>query len=58
MKENGPFDGVLGFSQGNIFFRHFYRLCKDIDPENLTPPCEMPKFLISFAGPVFPHMKM
>ncbi|CDW71753.1 UNKNOWN [Stylonychia lemnae] len=58
MEANGPFDGVIGFSQGNIFFRHFYRLTMAIDPENLKPPCEMPKFIISFAGPVFRHMQI
>jgi hypothetical protein len=33
IQEQGPFDGVLGFSQGGIAWRHFCRITNEIDPE-------------------------
>ena len=32
LKSQGPFDGVLCFSQGGIIFRHFHRITQEIDP--------------------------
>ena len=32
MKTQGPFDGVLAFSQGGIIFRHFVRITQEIEP--------------------------
>lgn len=59
----GPFDGVLGFSQGGIIFRHFYNITQRIDKEAYQLPgtnrqvFEMPKFLMTVASPVFRQMK-
>eukprot|EP00347_Sterkiella_histriomuscorum_P010650 403375457 len=58
MRKHGPFDGIIGFSQGSIIFRHFYRLTQDIDPQAFDIPCEMPKFIISFSGPLFKTSKI
>ena len=33
LKNQGPFDGVLCFSQGGIMFRHFYTITKELYPE-------------------------
>ena len=63
MKAHGPFDGVLSFSQGSIFFRHFYRVLHDIDTEGYAeylsdPACKFPQFIISVSGPYMSHMKV
>ena len=54
----GPFDGVLTFSQGGIFFRHFYNITQKLDKESFTIQDKltfpMPKFLVTIACPVFP----
>ena len=60
----GPFDGVLGFSQGGIIFRHFYNITQKIDRETYLVPgsqrqvFEMPKFFMTVASPVFTNMKI
>jgi hypothetical protein len=36
LRIHGPFDGVLCFSQGGIFFRHFYNITQMIDPDRYT----------------------
>ena len=62
---DGPFDGVLCFSQGGIIFRHFYRITQEIDPQVYQVSSDpkdgqifqMPKFMISVACPVFEGMK-
>eukprot|EP00347_Sterkiella_histriomuscorum_P003042 403365813 len=51
-KDHGPFDGVMSFSQGAIFFRHFYRIVKELD-QSLLHQTEIPKFTISVGGPYF-----
>ena len=60
IKLQGPFDGVIGFSQGGIIFRHFHRITQEIDRKSFESPIdsskqvfEMPKFMISVASPVF-----
>ena len=60
MKTQGPFDGVLAFSQGGIIFRHFLRITQEIDPEAFVSPVDstkqvfqMPKFFMNVASPVF-----
>ena len=65
MRSEGPFDGVLCFSQGGIIFRHFHRITQEIDPQAFALPgvsdgrqtFQMPKFMISVASPVFPKMR-
>ena len=65
MRSEGPFDGVLCFSQGGIIFRHFHRITQEIDPQAFALPgasddrqtFHMPKFMISVASPVFPKMR-
>ena len=62
MRQQGPFDGVLCFSQGGIMFRHFHRITQEIDPQSFKlnetkQTFQMPKFMISVASPVFPKMK-
>ena len=65
MRSDGPFDGVLCFSQGGIIFRHFHRITQEIDPEAFAlqgasdgrQKFQMPKFMISVASPVFPKMR-
>lgn len=57
IKEHGPFDGVLSFSQGSIFFRHLYRVTHDIDSASYADVKDsIPRFIISVAGPYFPKM--
>ena len=34
LRQQGPFDGILAFSQGGIIYRHFYRITQEIDPES------------------------
>lgn len=55
INEHGPFDGVLSFSQGSIFFRHFYRIVTEIDPQSFEG-LQLPKFIVSIGGPYFPTM--
>jgi hypothetical protein len=56
--KNGPFDGVLSFSQGSIFYRHLYTIVNHIDPESYNYVKDLlPKFLISISGTHFPNMK-
>ena len=43
LKTQGPFDGVLGFSQGGIIFRHFYRITQEIDPDSFVSPADRSK---------------
>lgn len=31
LRQQGPFDGVLAFSQGGIVYRHFLRIVNQID---------------------------
>ena len=38
LKTQGPFDGVVCFSQGGIIFRHFHRITQEIDPEAFLDP--------------------
>lgn len=33
MRSQGPFDGILAFSQGGIIYRHFHRITQEIDPQ-------------------------
>ena len=51
--EQGPFDGVLAFSQGAIFYRHVHRLLLNINP--ILKRVYLPPFMISFSGCFFPH---
>ena len=60
LKVQGPFDGVMCFSQGGIIFRHFHRITQEIDRQSFQHPVdsskqvfEMPKFMITVASPVF-----
>ena len=55
MNTLGPFDGLMGFSQGGIVFRHFYRITQLIAPEDFAIQ-QMPKFVIFVASPVFKNM--
>ena len=62
LKNQGPFDGILAFSQGGIIYRHFYRITQEIDPEAYqdkfgNPLFTLPKFAVMVASPVFPKMK-
>ena len=57
MAQQGPFDGILAFSQGGIIYRHFYRITQEIDAEKYRDRFVVPKFMISVASPVFPRMK-
>lgn len=57
MKEEGPIDGFIAFSQGSILFRHFYRVLDQIDPKyRLYHGLTLPNFFIAFGGPYFPKM--
>jgi hypothetical protein len=49
-RDEGPFDGVIAFSQGGIAYRHFHRITQEIDPQTV----QLPHFLITVASPVFP----
>mmetsp|Transcript_27560 Transcript_27560/g.36829 ORF Transcript_27560/g.36829 Transcript_27560/m.36829 type:complete len:154 (-) Transcript_27560:366-827(-) len=60
LKSQGPFDGVLCFSQGGIIYRHFHRITQEIDRASFQSRAdprrqvfEMPKFMISVGSPVF-----
>ena len=54
MKEHGPFDGVVTFSQGGILLRHMYRTIFLIDPDTYREVLSnFPKFIIAFGGPLF-----
>ena len=54
MKDNGPFDGVLTFSQGGILFRHLDRTLFLIDSDTYRDVHPIfPKFLIALGGPLF-----
>jgi hypothetical protein len=33
LKQNGPYDGILGFSSGSVAFRTLYRIYFDFDKE-------------------------
>lgn len=62
LRKQGPFDGVLAFSQGGIIWRHFYQITQMIDTESYkdqhgNPLFKVPEFMISVASPVFPKMK-
>ena len=59
MKQHGPYDGFLTFSQGSIFARHMYRVIHDIDKKTYEKDLEQtpfPPFIISVAGLYFPYM--
>jgi hypothetical protein len=61
MKAQGPFDGMLAFSQGSIFFRHFYRIVHSLDPDSYAEyfsdaSFKFPSFIISICSPYFPKM--
>jgi hypothetical protein len=59
MKQHGPYDGFLTFSQGSIFVRHMYRVMHDIDKKTYEKELEtspFPRLLISVAGLYFPYM--
>jgi hypothetical protein len=55
IKREGPFDGILAFSQGGIAYRHFHKFTQTTDPEAWKDVI-MPKFMISVACPVVPYM--
>ena len=57
LREQGPFDGVLGFSQGSIIWRNFYAITQYEDKETFKD-LVMPRFLLSFGGPFFPNMRV
>ena len=50
------YDGVLGFSQGGIVFRHFYRLTQVVEPGQWS--FHMPRFLITVGTPVYTETKV
>ena len=57
----GPFDGVLGFSQGGICYRYFHEITQSIDRQSYLDSSGkarfvLPKFFISCGSPVFPEM--
>lgn len=58
MNTQGPFDGVLGFSQGGIIYRHFWRLTQVIDPEPYKDKITLPKFLMAVGCPVFKNTSL
>ena len=55
LRTQGPFDGVLAFSQGGIAYSHFYRITQLIDqPQSAV---SIPRFLVNIATPLYPTMK-
>ena len=58
LKNQGPFDGVLGFSQGGIVWRKFHTIVQKIDPASYPKDSfVMPSFFISVGCPVNPNIK-
>ena len=53
LNEEGPFDGVFGFSQGAVIFRYFYKLANLVDQESIKIIHPFPRFMISYSGLVF-----
>jgi hypothetical protein len=52
IRKDGPFDGVMSFSQGCAVFRTLNFFVKNIKPEKYKD-VQLPKFVISQAGSVF-----
>jgi hypothetical protein len=51
----GPFDLIIGFSQGTMTSRNLYKLVNSIDPEAFADlKDKMPKFYIHICAP-FPE---
>lgn len=51
IREQGPFDGVLSFSQGSVTLRKFFDVTQTFRPEPYKD-LRMPYFVISVAGAV------
>ena len=58
LKENGPYDSIIGFSQGSIITRYFHRIVYEIDKESFPDRDSwFPKHLIFVGGVYSPLMK-
>ena len=53
----GPFDGVLAFSQGSCLYRIFHAYTQIVNPEPFKE-IQLPTFLLSFGGAVFPEYQI